>query len=259
MTFWQSLEFSYGLAGRYIDAASVVWALMAFLISFLVFGVFWGMLWNRSWGLFNHLPSAALNLLFALAVAATVIGWRGAHRSMALMDSERATIGHEIAGSGTLNRAVLKDTWDKLYPLGGQHDLAAPQDGGNELRLNSQSDARALAEAAAGAIKQPLVHSDPFRLGAPVHVRDPQLVAQDVLSAVQQPNYPVIVAPDNPWTRAAVVDQVNTAFESAGQSLRKPMSDLKTALAVLIFVLAGLQLVLTPVSAINDIKASPKI
>jgi NhaP-type Na+/H+ or K+/H+ antiporter len=56
-----------------------------------------------------------------------------------------------------------------------------------------------------------------------------------------------------------VVDQVNTAFESAAQNLRKPMSDLKFALTVFIFVLVGLQLVLTPVSAINDIKASPNI
>jgi hypothetical protein len=124
--------------------------------------------------------------------------------------------------------------------------------------LNSRSDAHALAETAA-AVKQALLHSGPFMLGAPVHVRDPQLVAQDVLSAAPAPNYPVIVTPDNAWTRAAVVDQVNTAFEFLAQNLPKPMSDLKTALTVLIFVLVGLQLVLTPVSAINDIKASPKI
>jgi hypothetical protein len=259
MSFSQSLEFSYALTGRYIDAASVIWALVAFLVCFFVIGLFWGMVWNRSWGLFNHLPSAAVNLLFALAIAAAVIGWRGAHRAPALMDSERDTIGREIAGSGTLNRAALRDAWDNLFPLGGQRDLTAPGDGGNELRLNSRSDAHALAEAAAAAVKQPLLHSGPFMLGAPVHVRDSQLVAQDVLSAVNAPSYPVIVAPDNAWTRAAVVDQVNTAFEFAAENLRKPMSDLKFALTVFIFVLVGLQLVLTPVSAINDIKASPNI
>jgi hypothetical protein len=119
MSFWQSLEFSYALTARHILAASVIWALVAFLVSFFVFGVLWGMVWNRSWGLFNHLPSAAVNLMFALAIAAAVIGWRGAYRAAALMDSERNTTAVEIAGSGTRNRAVLRDTWDKLYPLGG--------------------------------------------------------------------------------------------------------------------------------------------
>ena len=259
MSLLETLKFAFGLMGRSIDFASVVWAIIAFLVGFFVTGMFWGKAWNRSWGILNHLGSALLNLLFGLALAAAVVAWLGADRTTSWLEEQRDLVSRQASSSGALNRDAFRDAWDKLYPLGGQNDLAPPVEGGNELRLNSDRDARIVAESAATAAKKPLLNSGPFALGATVHVRDPQLVAQDVMSVVTTPNYPIIVPSENAWSKAAIIDQVKTAFDAASENLRQPMRNLKIATTVLIALLLVIQLVLTPLNALNDIKASPKV
>jgi hypothetical protein len=258
MSFIDAVEFSYRLTFSHFDLAAWVWAIFFFLFSFFVLGLFWGMMWNRKWGFFGHSPSAVLSLIFALALGGVALGWFGAHRSSAWIEEQRAILSTQLAGSGKINREALKDAWAKLEPFGGQKDIVPPDEGGNELRLNSEQDAKVLAHCAAAAIKMPLLRAGPFALGAPCYVRDPAAVAEDVVAAVTPPAYPVIVSPANEWSKAAITSQVSTAIESANRSLSTPIHSLKTALLWLGFLLVFIQVVFVPISALNDIKEDPK-
>lgn len=259
MNFIDAVEFSYRLTFSHFDLAAWVWATFAFLFSFFVLGLFWGLMWNRKWGFFGHAPSAVLSFVFALILGAVALCWFGAHRASAWVEEQRAILASQLANSGTINQEALRNAWAKLQPLGGQKDIVAPDEGGNELRLNSELDAKVLAHCAAAAVKSPLLRSGPFAFGAPCYVRDPAAVAEDVVAAVTAPAYPVIVSPANEWSKAAITSQVTTAIESANRSLSTPLQSLKTALLWLGLVLLCIQVVLVPICALNDIKENPKL
>jgi hypothetical protein len=131
-------------------------------------------------------------------------------------------------------------------------------EGGNELRLSRDDDSRLLVEEAASAIRGPLLAKAPFCFGVPCQVRDSDVVADDLLKTISPPAYPVIVSPDNEWSKAAIKDQVRTAFDSASKQIRQPMEDLKTALVALGIVVLLIQLVSIPIAACRDIKENPK-
>jgi hypothetical protein len=259
MSIIDTVEFSYRLNFSHFDFAAWILAIFFFLLSFFVLGLFWGMMWNRKWGFFGHAPSAVLSFVFALTLGTVALGWFGAHRSSAWVEEQRAVLASQLAKSGAINREALKDAWGKLKPLGGQKDIVPPDEGGNELRLNSEQDAKVLAHSAAAAIKTPLLRAGPFAFGAPCYVRDPAAVAEDVVAAVTPPAYPVIVSPANEWSKAAIASQVSTAIESASRSLSAPLQSLKTALLWLGLLLLFIQLIFIPISALNDIKENPKL
>lgn len=257
MNFIDAVEFSYRLSFSHFDLAAWVWAIFFFVLSFLILGLFWGMLWNRKWGIIGHAPSAVVSLLFALALGGVALGWFGAHRASAWIEEQRAVLSSQLAGSGATNRQALKDAWAKLQPLGGQQDLVPPDEGGNELRLNGEQDAKVLAACAAAAVKPPLLRAGPFRFGAPCVFRDSSAVAEDVVAAIPPPAYPVIVSPANEWGKAAITSQVTTAHDAANRSLSAPLRSLKTALVWLGILLLFAQIIFVPLSALNDIKENP--
>lgn len=259
MNFIDAVEFSYRLTFSHFDSAAWLSAAFVFLLSFFVLGLVWGMMWNRKWGFFGHTPSAAISFLFALALGIVALGWFGAHRASAWIEEQRAILSSQLAMSGSINRDALRDAWAKLEPLGGQKDVRPPDDGGNELRLNSEQDAKVLARSAAAAIKTPLLRAGPFAFGAPCYVRDPAAVADDVVAAVTPPAYPVIVSPANEWSKAAITNQVSTAIESANRSLSIPIQSLKTSLLLLGGLLLFIQIIFIPICALNDIKENPKL
>src|SRR5205807_3939267 len=97
-----------------------------------------------------------------------------------------------------------------------------------ELRLKSEKETKVLAHAAADVIKRHLLMEGPFVFGIPCDTGKPDDVAEDVVSTVPKPNYPVIVSPDNEWSKAAITAQVATAFKNAEKDLRVPIENLKT-------------------------------
>ena len=258
MNLIDAVEFAYRLTLSHFDLAAWVWVAFVFLFSFFVLGLFWGMMWNRKWGFFGHSPSAVLNFVFELGIGTVTLGWFGAHRASAWIQEQRGILSSQLAKSGTINREALKDAWVKLQPSGGQKDILPPDEGGNELRLNSEQDARVLADCAAASIKTPLLSSGPFAFGAPCYVRDPSAVADDVVAAVTPPAYPVIVSPANEWSKAAITSQVSTAIESANRSLSTPLLSLKTALQWIGGLLLLIQVIFIPICALNDIRENPK-
>lgn len=259
MNLIDAFEFSYRLTFSRFDFAAWVWATFFFLLSFFVLGLFWGMMWNRKWGFLGHAPSAVISFVFAGVLFGVALGWFGAHRASAWIEEQRSILTSQLAGSGMVNGKALEDAWGKLQPLGGQKDIVPPDEGGNELRLNSEQDAKILAHSAAAAIKTPLLRAGPFAFGAPCYVRDPSAVAEDVVSAVTPPAYPVIVSPANEWSKAAIASQVTTALESASRSLSAPLQSLKTALLGLGILLLFIQLLFIPICALNDIQENPKL
>lgn len=259
MNIIDAAEFSYRLTFSRFDLAAWVWATFIFVFSFFILGLFWGMMWNRKWGFFGHFPSAVISFVFALMLGGVALGWFGAHRASAWIEEQHAILASQLAGSGKINQDALKEAWGKLQPLGGQKDIVPPDEGGNELRLNGELDAKVLAHCAAAAIKTPLLRAGPFAFGAPCYVRDPAAVAEDVVAAVTPPAYPVIVSPANEWSKAAITSQVSTALESANRSLSTPLQSLKTALLWLGILLLFIQVIFIPISALNDIKENPKL
>jgi hypothetical protein len=258
MSLTESFEFSLRSIFSQFDLVAWLWAVVVFLLSFVVAGLFWGMCWNRKWAYVGHWPSLAWSAISALCLATVVLEYRGATRAAAWIETQRDLVTSELIGLGSLNREIFRSAWDKLYPLGGQNGLAAPIEGGNELRLSRDDDARVLVEVASSAIKQPLLAKAPFSFGVPCQVRDSSAVADDVMKAISPPVYPVIVTPDNEWSKAAIKDQIATAFDSAVKEIRQPTEDLKTSLIGLGLVVFLIQFVLIPIAACRDIKENPK-
>lgn len=258
MGLTKSLEFSLRLIFSQFDLVAWLWTAVVFLVSFFVIGLFWGMCWNRKWAYIGHSPSLAWSAVSALCLAVVILEYRGAIQLATWIETQQNLVSAELIESGSLNRQIFRSTWDKLYPLGGQSGLTAPLEGGNELRLNRDDDARLLLEEAASAIKQPLLAKSPFCFGIPCHVRDSDAVADDIVKTISPPIYPVIVSPDNEWSKAAIRDQTRTAFDSTSKQIRQPMEDLKTALMALGVAVFLIQLVWIPIAACRDIKENPK-
>lgn len=257
MHWTEAIQFSSQVGLR--SGWAFLLAIILALVSFFIFGFLWGLLWNRKWGVFSHPFAAALNLFFAVVIGALVLAWAGADRSLGWLDTERENASRTFAESGALNREALRDAWEKLSPLGKQTDLASPSEGGNEIRLTSAEDARTLAASAAMLVKRHLVKVNPYDFGVNCFVRDPAAVADDVVAGIDTPTYPIVVRPDNAWTKAAIVSQVGSAFDATQRSVRTATTGLKLGLWLAVGTLLVLQITLTAMLALNDIKEDPYV
>jgi hypothetical protein len=257
MNLTKSIEFSLRLIFSQFDFFAWLWAAAVFLFSFFVVGLFWGMCWNRKWAYFGHSPSLVCSAISASCLAIVILEYHGAIQLGAWIETQQNLVTGELSDSGSVNRQIFRSAWDKLYTLGGQSGLTPPPEGGNELRLSRDDDARLLLKEAASVMKQPLVAKAPFCFGVPCHVRDSDVVADDIIKTISPPAYPVIVSPDNAWSKAAIKDQVRTAFDSASKQIHQPMEDLKTVLMALGVVVFLIQLVWIPIAACRDIKENP--
>ena len=252
-----------GLSYRYelsnFDLASWVWALTAFWSpSFswgsagVCCGIGAGASYAAGWG--------RLFLLFGLLVAGAVLARCGADYTLASLrrptSSRLATV---LNGNAQLNREAFRAAWEKLEPRGGQKDLTDPAAGGNEIRLNNVDEAKIVAEAAAQAVKRPLQGQGAFAVGLPVTLRDPAAVAEEVVTAMPAPAYPVLITPNNEWSRAAVGRQVGSAIEFATKVLAPSVAELKSALTTLLWVVAAVQVLLIALLALADIREQPQI
>lgn len=207
----------------------------------------------------GHIGSTIVSIICSCALAAAVLAWFGSHRALTWIANQREALTRQVANSGTLNRETLRKAWGSLQPLGGQSEILPPTEGGNELRLHNNEEARILAKAAAETVKQPLRMQAPFAFGLPASFTDPDDIAEEVLKNITPPTYPIVVSPDNEWSRAAITAQVSSAIDAATRMLRKPLDDLNVSL-VWAMVLAGMiQLGLTALSACRDIKVNPKV
>ncbi|MEI7775192.1 MAG: hypothetical protein WCK17_10505 [Verrucomicrobiota bacterium] len=258
MNTFDTLEFSYLVIWNDFDLAAWVWAIFSLLFVFVVLGLFWGMMWNRKWGIFGHLASAFLSIFLALVLGSVVLAWFGAARADMWIERQREVISVQLAGSGIINRSAFRLAWESLQPLGGQGNLTPPSEGGNEIRVNNAKEAQILARAAADAVKLPMQMNGPFAFGVRCEFRDPMIVADDVVAAIPSPVYPLLVSPDNVWSKAAIVAQVTFAVESAIKVLSLPLENLKASLVWLGLMVIFIQLVLIPIVATTDIKDNPK-
>lgn len=68
-----------------------------------------------------------------------------------------------------------------------------------------------------------------------------------------------IVSPDNEWSKAAIKDQIRTAFDSASNEVRQRMEDLKTPLMTLGVTIFLIQVVSIPIAACRDIRENPRV
>lgn len=237
---------------------AALWAFVVFLACFFLVGLGWGVLWNKKWGIGNHLGAAGANFVLSLIAAAFALAFAGADASLPWLDSEREVAIRTLTESGSLNREALRDAWVKLSPLGKQNDLTGPQDGGNELRLTNQEDAKTLAGSAASLVKRHLVKLNPYDFGTTCFARDPSTVAEDVLTSVETPHYPIVVRPDNAWTKAAIVSQVGSAFDTTQRSARASFGGFKFNLILAIGIIVAVQMILTAAVAVSDIQVDPK-
>jgi hypothetical protein len=252
--------FTMRMAFNHFDLAPWVWAFVAFAVVFFLLGLGWALLWNRKWSMTGHpLAGMLMSFVFGLGLMACVVAWFGATRASGTLDSIRTVVDKQMTSSGVNNRDTFRRAWERLQPLGGQGTLTPPSEGGMEIQLNSPADALILAEEAAATAKRPLLAGAPFTFGAPGYVKDPAAVAAEVVEAVPTPAYPVTVAPDNQWSRAATSTQVAAAFDSAVQGMRVPMEDLKKAVIWAGIIIVILQLLLTARAAYADIQENPRV
>lgn len=253
-----ALAFSLKLIYSNLDFATLGIAIFIFLATIIVLGLFWGKCWNKQWNLLGNLPAGTLSILLASLLVIISLGWLGGHSGSTWLDRQRDLLTRQLSSSGLLNREGFRRAWDILQPLGGQENLTPPGEGGNELRLNSEEDARVLASSSGDSVKGSLLGQGPFLFGAPCFVGDSSIVAEDVVKTVVNPSYPVIVSPENQWSKAAVAYQVGVAFDSASRALRDPLKDLKTKMILAAIVIILLHLAATALFACGDIKAHPK-
>lgn len=255
----EALGFSWKLVLGTLNATAIFSAILAFGFGFVVLGLFWGMAWNRKWSLLGHIGASSLSFILSLVLVVTALAWMGADKAENWLGTQRESVGRMLAGSGTLNREILRKAWPTLQSLGGQKDLTPPDEGGNEIRLNNDDEAKLLAKSAADSAKRPLLEQLPFVFGLPCMVKDPNTVAEEVAGSVAKPTYPVIVQADNDWTRAAIAAQATAAMDSATRTIRQPLSSLKAVLFFMFVVIALIEIALVGYLAYDDIKINPNV
>jgi hypothetical protein len=116
-----------------------------------------------------------------------------------------------------------------------------------------------LAEVGASEVKRPLSTQGPFRFGTSLNVRDPKVVADEVLRAITAPVYPITVSPENAWSKAAITNQVTNALDSTLKILKQPMEELAKALLILQITLFLVHAGLIARASYNDINTNPKV
>jgi micrococcal nuclease len=257
MDLAKTFEFIWKLSFGRFDLIGWLLATLLFAVSMAVIGYLWGLLWNRKWSIGKHTLAAIGSLVIAIAVSLLALQWRTINEALAWIAEQRAGISQQLANAGSENRQILRKAWDKLQPFGGQEGLTPLADGGNELRLNNESEARILMMTAADSAASQLRNSAAFRYGLPVETKDPTAIATEV--ALAEAQFPVIVNPSNSWTRDGLVAQAYYAFDSATRKLTDPLQELKTYIGGGIVVLLLIQAGIVAAIAFNDIKANPKV
>jgi len=69
----------------------------------------------------------------------------------------------------------------------------------------------------------------------------------------------VIVSPANEWTKAASTLQAGHALDTFTKQVFPAMAELKFAAIILVLVCLGLEFLLVPIAALNDIKVNPRV
>ena len=257
----QLLEFTLKFNLSAQDAATWIYILLVFVVFVIVVGFVWGKLWNREWSLGSHIGSLALIIFFAVCAAYAVFNLRGISRMETWFQAQRTSLSKSITDSGVFNRAVLRSTWEKLAPAGGQASLTPPNEGGNEIRLNNPEEALLLAENAATEARTALRTKLPFSLGIPISYGKPAEIATEAVDAVNfgSSRFPTIVPSNNEWVSTAATIQTNQALDAALNALKPGLADLKLACIVLLIASIGIPILTIPFRALNDIKVNPRV
>jgi len=259
MNLFDLFEFFFRFNISASDAATWIYTFLAVLAVILLFGFVWGKLWNRGWDLTAHRWPFVLVILSGLAAGYAVLNLKTVKRMDEWFKGQRMTLARSIADSGKFNRSVLITTWTELYPKLGQDGLVPPDQGGNELRLNTPEDAYALSVAAAEEVRTTLRARNPFSIGLPLATRSSEDIGTETVDAVQfnPSRYPTVVKASNEWCSTAATIQTNHALDTALATLKPGMEELKTSCTVLLIVALLLPALVIPVAALNDIKINP--
>lgn len=235
-----------------IDVLMVV---LAILVCMVFFGFFWGRLWNKVWG-FSFMGSTIFSLVSTAIVGGLLLAKGGCDNAVSWLDLQRDEITESLTESGSLNRQIFKEAWSGLRQ--SQEGLTPAEQGGQRLNIINQKAAELLAEKAATIVRLELLKQTPFEIGAPFLLKDPKIVAKQVVEVVSY-TYPVTVTPVNELTRLSIVSQIDASIEHASSKLRDSMSDLSKSLFWLIIMTMIAQLIWIQRASLNDIKINPKI
>lgn len=260
MSLLDSIEFVIRFALGAFSAATWIWVIITFVLFVFVFGSLWGRAWNKEWSLTRHGGFLATVVILGLLASFAVFNLRSVGRMEQWFTEQRASLAHSVSDSGRLKRSVIVETWSRLEPKGGQHELAPPDQSGDQVRLNNPEDALVLASVAAEEARSSLRIKPPFLFGTPLQTASPGDIGAETLDALQldASAYPRTVGSENEWTATAATLLVNQALDAAEKQLIPGLSDLKTASLALLALSAALALTFGALRALEDIKINSK-
>lgn len=226
----------------------------AFIFVFTVLNFVWGRMWNRKFG-FSLAPTA-LSFLFALVVGFSSYCYAVSSSLLKTIEEQRQEMVYVLSRSQSLGKQVIQQAWEVLQAAdsSGQKDLDPPGSGGVEVRINNDEEARLLTEASATVAGREIGKRGPFALGIPFTRSEPARTASETVLMVENAEYPATVTANNPWTKAAIEHQVESAFRSGTRGLQQPVRDFQRNALLLIIVALAAQMALIPMFALSDIK-----
>ena len=260
MTLFDLFEFVFRFALGASSAATWIWVVITFIVFIFVIGSLWGRAWNKEWSLTRHGGFLGTVLIFAILAAYSVFNLRTIAGMEDWFKQQRVTLPHTVADSGRLKRSVIVETWSRLEPKQGQQDLAAPDQSGDKVRLNTPEDAVVLASVAAEEARSSLRIKPPFVFGAPLDTKSPNDIATETIDALklEASSYPRTVSSENEWTATAATLQVNHALDTAQSLLKPKLADLKIACLWLLGLSIIIPFIFGAIRAVEDIKVNPK-
>jgi len=225
---------------------------LAVLVVIFFVGILWGRLWNKSFGL-GSLTCVVVSGIAAAFVAFFASGFVACEKLEKGLAFHREQALGELGRSPSLGSRILKQTFTELSANNAQAKLDPPASGGSEVALNDAAAAYTLARVSAEVAGKELGGLPPFSHGLVYSRRDASQSAAFVTSKVDWVS-PQVVTANNPWTKLAIEDQVDSAFESASRQLRAPSEIFRRNMVVYGLVLVAVQLTLVAVFAVMDIK-----
>ena len=249
MTYFESLAFVYEIVLYRFDLPVITWGVGVFALSLVLGHQLCGRLWNKKWRFFRSPTAATASLFIATVLGVGTIASMAVDRSFTWMEMQQTELQQQYPNNGVRNRTILRET---------QELLGRPANLDNTLLLEGPEDLRLLALVAARHVSCPLVPHGPFGPGAPCSVNDPEQVADEVVRTLPITSYPLSITPNNQWTRAALLTQLEKAIHYTTERLELGLSELRTALRNLIWLLIVLQLVIVSWVALADIRTHPK-
>jgi len=260
MSILELFEFTLKFNLAAPDTATWIYVILTLIFFVFVLGWGWGKMWNREWTLGGHVSSLILILVFGVLAAYSIFNLRGISRMEDWFQQQRLTLARSIADSGRFNRSVLTSTWDQIISKSKQEGLTPPNEGGNEIRLNTPEDAFALASTAAEETRSTLRNKLPFSLGIPISTRNPTDIATEAVDAIRfdSKRFPTIAGSNNEWSSTAATIQANHALDTAHATIKPGMLDLKTACFWLLIASLLIPAFAIPMNALADIQINPK-